>query len=291
MPKSAIAIVGLACALTSLDGHADENLTDLQADADAARQTAVKKGWQGSVALGYLETTGNSETSTANGKVLLGYKSGKWQDSFLAQALKASTAGVLTAESFAADVQSDYNFSDTNYVFGNISYLRDVFSGYERRTSEVVGMGHRLYNSDTQQLGMELGVGARQTRYTDETSDSEPVERAALNYLYKFDKTSSFTEDLSVEHGASNTLSQSTSALTVNLAGSFALSLSYTVTHNSTVLPGFKNTDTITALSLVYSFAPPDPPKDVDSTPAPATAVTIGPPAQPSRLPRWCPSR
>ncbi|HEY1772402.1 MAG TPA: DUF481 domain-containing protein [Gammaproteobacteria bacterium] len=247
-------------ALLSVGARADVNLTDLEANAAAAQQTAVKDGWQGSVALGYLQTTGNSNTSTANGKALIGYKAGNWQDSIMVQDLKASQEGVLTAENFEANGQSDYNLDPNNYVFGNLDYLRDVFSGYERRTSEVVGVGHRLINSATQQLDLEVGGGRRQTRYTTEFPDSEEwVERVAGSYLWKFTATNNIAETLSVVHGSSNTLTESVTAVTVNVVNSIALSLSYTISHNSSVLPGFKKTDAITALSLVYTFVPDAP--------------------------------
>jgi len=269
-----------ALVLSAGVAQADVNLTDLEANAAAAQQTAVKEGWQGSIALGYLQTTGNANTSTANGKALLGYKAGEWQDSVLVQALKASQEGVLTAENFEADGQSDYNLNPNNYLFANVDYLRDVFSGYERRTSEVLGVGRRLIANDTQQLDLELGGGRRQTRYTTEVpSDEEWVERVAGSYLWKFTNTSNFTESLSVLHGASNTLTQSATAVTANLVNSFALSFSYTVSHNSTVQPGFKKTDAIMAISLVYSFVPeapaPLPPPHLQDA---GTAPAIPPP-------------
>lgn len=264
MLTRSMASAALACMLLCAEAQADTALTDLQANASAAKTNAVKDGWQGSMALGYLQTTGNSDTTTLNAKALIGYKGGDWQDAFLFQTLKASSAGVLTAESTELNAQADYNLSSLNYLFGNFDFLHDTFSGYQHRTSEVVGYGHRLLATDSQQLDVELGAGARQTAYTDGSSDSEPVELLSGSYLYKFTKTSNFSENLTFIHGSSNAYSQSVSALTVNLAGSFALSVSYTVSHNSTVLPGFKNTDTITAISLVYSFAPPDAPKAVD---------------------------
>lgn len=275
MAKRLALAAALACASIGT-ARADVNLTDLEANAAAAQQTAVKEGWQGSVALGYLQTTGNANTITANGKALVGYKSGNWQDSILVQALKASQEGIVTAENTEINGQADYNLDTNNYLFGNGDYLRDVFSGYERRTSEVLGVGHRFLNTDTQQFALELGGGRRQTRYTtpDVPSDEEWVERAAASYLWKFNNTSNFTENLSVVHGSTNTLTQSAIAVTANLAGSFALSLSYTVSHNSTVLPGFKKTDAITAISLVYTFVPAAAPPP----PAPATAPPIPPP-------------
>jgi putative salt-induced outer membrane protein len=255
-------IVWLASALAGAAARADVNLNDLEANAAAAQQTAVKEGWQGSMALGYLQTTGNSNTSTANGKALVGYKEGLWQNSILVQALKASQEGVLTAENFEADGQSDYNLNPDNYLFGNVDYLRDVF------------------NNPTQQLDIELGGGRRQTRYTTGAPPNEEwVERLAGSYLWKFTNTSNITESLNVVHGSSNTLTQSVTAVTANLVNSFALSFSYAVSHNSTVLPGFKKTDAITALTLVYSFVPeapaPAPLPHVDDS---AVAPAIPPP-------------
>jgi putative salt-induced outer membrane protein len=278
MKQGLASVAALACAVFVGAAGADVNLTDLEANAAAAQQTAVKEGWQGSVAFGYLQTTGNANTSTANGKALIGYKAGEWQDSILVQALKASQEGVLTAENFEADGQSDYNLNPDNYLFANADYLRDVFSGYERRTSEVVGLGHRLINSPTQQLDVELGGGRRQTRYTTGFPSSEEwVERLGGSYLWKFTNTSNITESLSMVHGSSNTLTQSSTAITANLVNSFALSFSYTVSHNSTVLEGFKKTDAVTAISLVYSFVPetPAPTPHVDNS---AVAPAIPPP-------------
>lgn len=233
---------------------ADSGWNDLNANADAAKTVAVKEGWQGSVALGYLHTTGNSNTTSLNGKALAGYKSGNWLDSLALTALNASQDDQRTAESYEATGQSDYSLTDSDYVFGMADYLTDRFSGYDRRATEAGGYGRRLVNTDTQQLGVELGVGARQSRFIDGTSDDGVIERFALNYLWKFSDNSNFSENLSIEHGSENTFTQSVTALTANLAGNFALSVSYTVNHNSTVLPGFRNTDTITAVSLVYSF-------------------------------------
>lgn len=267
----------LACALLVGTTTRADTYSDMNANAGAAKTAAVAEGWQGSLAFGTLQTSGNTDTSSSNAKALFGYKSGNWQDSLLFQALRASSDGVLTAETINGNGQTDYNFTATDYVFGNLDYLRDRFSGYDRRTSEVGGLGRRLLTSATQQLDMQFGIGARQTRYTDETSKSEAVELLSGAYLLKFGSNSSFTENLSVEHGASNTYSQSVTGLTTNISGSFALAITYTISHNSSVLPGFKNTDRSTAVSLVYSFPPPAPP--AAPTPPPTCACSAPPAA------------
>ncbi|MHB8423986.1 MAG: DUF481 domain-containing protein [Gammaproteobacteria bacterium] len=251
--KPLLAGVTLLLVLTGT-AYADSYWVQIEANADAARKVATKPGWQGSMSLGYLATTGNTNTRSLNGHALAGYKSGKWQDALSFQGINASQNGVTTAQSYELNGQSDYNFTDRDYVFGMADYLRDTFSGYRRRTSEILGYGRRLLSTATQQLDVEIGGGARQTHYTNATDSSEFVERLAAGYLWKFSGKSNFSENISVEHGANNTFTQSVTALTTNLKGSFALSVSYTVRHNSSVLSGFKNTDTITSISLVYTF-------------------------------------
>lgn len=254
MYKQVLMIGALALVAVSTTVFADNDLTTLSANAAATKKAAAKQGWQGSLSFGYVATTGNTNTRSLNAQALAAYRSGPWADVLSFQALQASNNGVTTAESYDLNGQSDYSFTDKDYVFGMVDYLRNTFTGYQRRTSEIVGYGRNLVSTPTQTLDVEFGVGARQTRYTTNTSQSEFVQRLAGSYLWKFTDKSNFSESLSVEHGPDNTFTQSVTALTTNLAGNLALSVSYTVNHNSTVLPTFKNTDTITSISLVNTF-------------------------------------
>lgn len=252
MYKLSFVILTLALAATA--AYADNNLTILSANAAATEKAAAKEGWQGSLSLGYVSTTGNTNTRSLNVQALAAYKSGQWADVLSLQALQASSNGVTTAESYDLNGQSDYSLTDTDYLFGLADFQRNTFAGYQRRTSEILGYGRNLLTTATQQLNVEFGVGARQSRFTTNTSQNEFVERLAGSYLWKFSDKSNFSETLSVEHGQDNTFTQSVTALTTNLANHLALSVSYTVNHNSTVLPTFKNTDTIFSVSLVNTF-------------------------------------
>lgn len=69
-----------------------------------------------------------------------------------------------------------------------------------------------------------------------------------------FSDHANFTQQIKIEDGNENTFSESVSAVTANLTGDLALSVSYTVKHNSSVPIGSENTDTSTAVSLIYGF-------------------------------------
>lgn len=243
-----------AVATNAYANYGFDDLTTFSAYAAATRQAANKEGWQGSVSLGYVATTGNTNTRNGNAQAQAAYRSDNWANLLSLQALAASTDGVTTSNSLDVSGQSEFSLTKTNYLFGLADYLRNTFAGYRRRTAEILGYGRRLVATPTQQLDLELGVGARQTHFTDGTSNSRLVERLAANYLWKFTGKSNFSETLGVEYGTDNTYVQSVTALTTNLAGSFALSVSYTVNHNTRPLPTFKSTDTITSMSLVYTF-------------------------------------
>jgi putative salt-induced outer membrane protein len=217
---------------------------------DATGQTA----WGGKVNLGYLATSGNTETTSLNTKGVVGLRSGDWQHVLMVEAIRATESGQTTAKRTQAAEKSEYSFSEHNYVFGLLNYEKDEFSGFDRRTSEAVGYGRRILHDDSQTLDLEAGVGARQTEFTDGSSRRASILRTAGDYSLKLSDTGSFSEELAVEAGRDNTYTESVTSLTSSLTGTLALQVSYTVKHNSTVLAGRENTDTFTSVSLQYSF-------------------------------------
>ncbi|MHB8405429.1 MAG: DUF481 domain-containing protein [Gammaproteobacteria bacterium] len=101
---------------------------------------------------------------------------------------QSSENGVNNAENHDLNGQSNYSFTDTDHVLGMADYLRDTFSGYRRRTSEILGYGRRLLATDTQQLDLEFGAGTRQTRNTNDTSDNfkntDTIIAVSLGYTF-----------------------------------------------------------------------------------------------------------
>lgn len=249
-PLAAVLIVVLA----GPAARADNDFTVLNANVAATRKAAAKEGWQGSATFGYVATTGNTNTRSLNANALAAYRLGNWANAVSFTALQGSTNGVTSSESYDLNGQSDYSLTDTNYLFGTVDYLRNTFASYRRRTTEVLGVGWRVLATDTQQVDIEVGGGARQTHFTDNTNETEFIEHLSAGYLWKFTDKSNFSETLTLDHGAFNTYLQSVTALTTNLAGNFALSVSYTINNNSHPLAAFKHTDTITSVSLVYTF-------------------------------------
>ncbi|HET7674966.1 MAG TPA: DUF481 domain-containing protein [Gammaproteobacteria bacterium] len=212
------------------------------------------QGLSGEVSLGYAATTGNTDTSNLDAKAGIAYGAGAWYHTLAAEVIHATDQGTTTAQSTNAEAQSDYLFTPNNYAFAHLGYNKDEFGGIERRTSETVGYGRRLLNTDTQTWSVQVGAGARQERLATGASRNSPIVQLATDYSWQFSETSSFGQGFVVEDGTDNARFESATSLKVKLVGNFSLALSYTIKRNTNVPPGTANTDTYTIVSLDYSF-------------------------------------
>lgn len=210
--------------------------------------------WAGKATMGYLATSGNTENSTLNTGFEIGYTAGKWVHIATAAAINASENNVTTAEAYDLGWKSERNLTDTDFLFGRLSWRKDRFGGFDTQFSQSVGYGRRLIKTDKHQLNAEIGAGARQSEAQDGTEQDETIVRGGLYYRWQFSETAEFRQDVTVESGSDNTYVESVTAVSAKLLGDLALVASYTIKQNSDVPPLTEKRDTYTALSLEYAF-------------------------------------
>ena len=229
-------------------------LVMLTAPFVAAEEEEEESPWAGKATLGYLATSGNTENSNLNSAFEVSYAHGEWMHEFKALAINATEDKQTTAEAYESGWKSLRDFSEYNYLFGQLHWRKDRFSGYDTQFSQTVGYGRRLVDKDKHKLNVELGAGARQSDLADGTEESETIVRGALKYDWQISATASFRQEFAVESGSENTYTESVSKLSASLVGNLALVASYTIKNNSEVPPLTEKTDTFTALSLEYTF-------------------------------------
>jgi putative salt-induced outer membrane protein len=220
----------------------------------AEEEEADKSPWAGKATLGYLATSGNTDNSNLNSGFEISYSASEWKHLLGAKAIFATQDDATTTEAYEALWKSERNFSESNYIFGQLDWRKDRFSGYETQFSQTLGYGRRLIHTDKHKLNAEIGGGARQSDLSDGSEESETIARGALNYTWQLSETSQFQQNLLVEGGQENTYFESVTRLSAKLVGNLALVASYTVKNNSDVPPLTEETDTFTALSLEYTF-------------------------------------
>lgn len=216
----------------------------------------------GEAELGWVTTSGNSETDNLTFKGQANKSYGKVAHNFALEALNSSSSSnnvtTRTAERYLFNYKMDYTVTERGYIFGSLNYEKDRFSGYQYRTNELVGYGHRFHTSETLKTKAELSVGARQSKLNIPVNGDDNVDESIVKALaelrWAISETSKFSEELSVESGDDSTVSKSVTGLKVNLNSSLAMKLTYTVKHTSEVPLGNKKTDRESVVTMVYSF-------------------------------------
>ena len=231
--------------------------------------------WSGNVALGYLASSGNTDTTALNFNGEVKYDVNKWHHSLLGNAILKTDSNESTAESYKAAYELKYDLSDRIYLFGLLDFNNNRFSSYDQQTFQFVGIGRRIIMTEKHEFNGELGIGASQSDFRDCNSDdvlagacvigppqtapfgtstNEVNYRVSGDYKWQISEGASFVQKLSFNIGSSNTYTESLSELRARIVGGIALLLSYTIQNNSDVAPGTEKTDTYTAISLEYAF-------------------------------------
>ncbi len=218
--------------------------------------------FSGEAELGWISTSGNTETDSLTIKAKGEKAYGKVKHHIAGEVLRSSntTAGVKrdTAKRYLLAYKADYTLTDKGYAFLSLNYENDRFSGYDRRTSELVGYGHQFHDNETIKSRAELSVGARQSTLTTavngDDSESETVVKLQGNLEWTVSEPTLFSQDIAIEVGDESTISKSISALKVNINSSLAMKLTYTVKHTSEVPAGLEKLDSERVATIVYSF-------------------------------------
>lgn len=215
---------------------------------------AQEAGWSGEGELGIITSTGNTENQSINAKAKGVYANDPWRHSAFLEVYNSADKLRTTAERYLLSGKSDRKTSDTDYLFGLVSYEDDRFAGYDYRVSEVLGFGRRVIQNPNLTLDLEAGPGGRQSKLNEGQVENELMLRLAGDLKWKLNNTAEFSETASTEIGEDVTISKSVTALKARVVGALAMKLTYTIKNTSKVPVGTKKTDSETALTLVYAF-------------------------------------
>ena len=227
-------------------------LHSLSASAQDAGSSS--EPFSGKAALGYISTSGNTDSTSANASLGLTWTLTNWRHAFELSGIGASTNDETTAEAYLFKYEARRSYGEHSYLFTALDYKRDRFSGYAEQVSQTVGYGRRLLNRARHVLDAGLGFGSRQSELRDGTEEDDAIVRGSVDYLWTLSDTTEFEQRLVMESGSTNTMTEARSALRARIVGNVALVLSYRIKLNSSVPAGAANADRFTAVSLEYAF-------------------------------------
>ena len=218
----------------------------------------AEESWTGNFELGFSNSTGNTRDSALHLGFDLQRKQGLWRHDLLGEAHRARADGDSTAEYYELGYKPRRYLSDYDYVFGTLRYERDMFSDIRHRWTQIGGYGRQLIDTETTELEVEIGAGARQTRYDvnpDNLDRSEGILYTGGRFEHALSETASFVQTLRVDFGNDNTFVRSQTGLRMDVTNSIAAKLQHTIRHNTDIRGDRgKRTDQFTSVNMVYNF-------------------------------------
>lgn len=231
------------------------NISAVAEDAATSPEEDLGIKHEGSIEAGASYATGNTEKENFRGKAELTSSYQKIVNEFSARASNTKENNNRTEELYRISTKPRYEFDEYAYSYAELEYASDRFSGYNSRTSELLGIGAFLIKEELMKLSIEAGAGARQTDFTGNTKDENSIlGKSSGEFDWKINKNVHFNQQASISVGKENTVTESETSLKSFIDDNLYLKISYEVEHNSDVPIGTKNTDTNTILTVGYDF-------------------------------------
>jgi putative salt-induced outer membrane protein len=215
--------------------------------------------WTGKGEAGIAIASGNSDTKTGNAKIQIGKKVDAWDHTAGVAGNYVSDSAGTTARRFEVFGQSRFQFSPRVFWYGGGRYENDRFSGFTYQATVSTGVGRKFIDTDATTFSGQVGVGykfyeTRSALLSPGTSDSSAALVGGLDYSNKLTDTTTVFDKFSFEVASGNSFLQNEIGVAVKMSDRMALALAYAVRHNTDPPAGFKKTDTLTTVNLVYEI-------------------------------------
>lgn len=212
---------------------------------------------EGTVDFSFVATTGNSSTQSIGVSADVIHRPDSWEIRNKATYVRAKTDDELSAQAFTYLFKAAHSVSARVSAYGQYDYGRDRFAGIEHRNGVLGGAEFLAAETARQALKLFGGFGyANEKRLTGRNVSTGVVD-AGWAYKLEVSSTADFADDL--RFGTSFYDSRDwrvghVAALTTRVSSLFSLKVSHTTRYVNFPPPGFKDTDTISAVALVAKF-------------------------------------
>ncbi|WP_114326229.1 DUF481 domain-containing protein [Candidatus Colwellia aromaticivorans] len=228
----------------------------------------------GSAELGFLYKTGNTQSADIKTGIDLRFEQSRWLSLINIDLLikKADVADKDTGDShfkttdkkwtIASQTNYSLDSSEKHYIYGNVWYEENDFSGFINQSSVSTGWGRHWYRTNEASLWGDIGPGYKRDQL--KVTDKEPTHtiaswiiQAQALYIRKLGEHVELKQYVSVKQAiktGENSIYKGETSITTKLISTLQLKFTFTVNYNTDIEDDKKNLDTQTAVTLVYSF-------------------------------------
>ena len=206
------------------------------------------------IELGAIFTSGNTEEQNVKYGIAVDWLRENWEYQFTSDGLRNSRDGEVTAQKYYHVARGRRELSETSYFAIRGAYEDDRFSGYHYHADSTASYGRTwLNNIDNMSLDTDIGPGYRISE-SEEEDLNELIVRVGAEYEWGISDTANFYQNLALEFGQDSNIYRSETGIESAVMDNLSLRLSFNVKHQTEVPIGRENTDTETAITLVWSF-------------------------------------
>lgn len=219
---------------------------------------APAKKWKDSAEISYVNTNGNSKTSTTAGKDNFSYDF----DAFTRLELEGGGLGSrsqnqITAEQYYAGEKGQRKYDDRDYGFEKYRWDKNRFAGVLNRQEVSLGLGRELWKTKADLLTGEAAPGYLNEERAAAKRRSVGTSRLYSKYTHDFTATSKFSQDVeylqSLADKRDSRINTATE-LTTALSAHFSVKTSFLWKRSTQPPPGVAKDDEITSFALIANF-------------------------------------
>jgi len=248
-------------------------LLPLVSYAASAQDSEKKPGFTASAELGFLYKTGDTRSEDIKAGFNIKHEKNKWRSEVVFNILNKKTevdddagnkALQTTDNKWDILTQTNYTIGEVgkNYLYGNLAYEQDKFSGFSSQSSLSAGWGRHWYETKTSSFFADIGPGVkyditREIGTTPQENSAVVIIQAQARYKHKFNDFVAFEQFLVARQATKsgeNSVYKSESAITAKLIDALQLKFAIRIDYDTDVEQGFENTNSETSMTLIYSF-------------------------------------
>lgn len=236
-----------------------------QAAPAAAPAAAKLKRFEGTAALGFSQTSGNSHTTATNLSNKLKYTVRGWSVAQDLVFFYGEADNKVNANFWTGGLRAERRLTPRLGMYVVTRFDRNVLQGISRRFEEGVGLDYKVADAPEDKLTFALGASAFQQTLTPGSSSafagSFPAARAAMDYKHLFSAKAYFQQTAEYLPNLSESqafLLNSESALVAPLVSALAVKIGYVQRYNARPpvrnSVALKKTDTFFSTAITYTF-------------------------------------
>jgi len=220
---------------------------------------AENKSWSDVGELSFIDTGGNTDTTTLSAKNRLTYNfTEKIQANWKMGILLGKSNGDTNAEKYMTELSLNYPLSERLYSSMRAGWLKDRFSGVGVRYNFGPAIGYKFLLGPNHFLVGEAALDYVLDEYINSTEADYLRSRLFAHYDYAITPKNKFTQSLEFLYDfdiTDNYNFNSETALTFALNDYLSFKASYELRYDNLPVPiTLKKTDTIVSMAFILSF-------------------------------------